>query len=101
MEKLENSIKTINKNFRSVNTQLAQLKESNSELSYSDTEEDSHFQHAESNVGRHSFRFAQLDAEFEHRISHLFKQSSKSRDAAQLDLRNVILFNSQSTMDFF
>ena len=64
VEKLEEDVNTIKKNFHSINTQLAKLKESNSGLSDSDTEEDSHFQHAESNVGRHSFRFAQLDAEF-------------------------------------
>ena len=64
VKKLEKEIKTTKKHFHSVNTQLAQLKESNSNISDSDTEEDSHFQHSESNVRRHSFQFSQLDAEF-------------------------------------
>ena len=60
-------------------------------MSDSDTEEESHFQHAKSNVGKHSFQFVQLDAKFETRISKLFKQSSESRNTAQLDSRENTL----------
>ena len=101
VKKLEKEINTIKKNFHYVNTQLAHLKESNSDLSDSDTEEDSHFQHAESDVGKHSFQFSQMDAEFEPQIAHLFKQSSNSRDTAELDLREIILLDSLLTMDIF
>ena len=101
VKKLEKEIKTTKKHFHSVNTQLAKLQESNFDISDSDTEEESHFQHAKRNVGKHSFQFAQLDAEFEPQISQLFKQSSKSRDTAQLYLREIIILDSQSTMDIF
>ena len=101
VEKLEQDVNTIKKNFHSINTQLAQLKEINSDILDSDTEEDSHFQHAESNVSRHSFQFAQLDDEFEPRISQLFKQSSDRIDSTQLYLREIILLDSQLTMDIF
>ena len=64
MKKPEKEIKTINKNFHYVNTQLAQLKENNSDISDSDTEEEYNFQHAESNVRRNKFQFEQLNTEF-------------------------------------
>ena len=77
------------------------MKENDFDLSYSDPEEDSHSQYAKSNIGRHRFQFAQLDAEFEPGIAQLLKQSSKIRDTNQIDLREIILLDSQSTMDMF
>jgi hypothetical protein len=43
-------------------------------------------------------QFAQLDKKFEPKISKLFKQTGSS---IKLDLKEVILLDSQSTMDLF
>ena len=75
VKKLEKEINSINKNFQSVNTQLALLKETDSGLSDSDPEEESHFQYSKSNVGRNIFQLVQLGAEFEPRLAHIFRQS--------------------------
>jgi hypothetical protein len=45
-----------------------------------------------------ALQFAQLDKKFEPRIAKLFKQAGSS---IKLDLKEVILLNSQSTMDLF
>jgi hypothetical protein len=45
-----------------------------------------------------SLQFAQVKKEFEPRISKLFKQAGSS---VKIDLREVILLDSQSTMDLF
>jgi len=55
--------------------------------------EDSHFQVDD------AFQFAQVDKEFEPRIAKLFKQTHGS--TINLDLREVILLDRQSTMDLF
>ena len=69
-----------------------QLKEEASDVSDSDThEEDSHFQFEQ------GFQFAQLDHQFEPRIRNLFKQAEPKK--IKLDLREVMLLDSQSTMD--
>jgi hypothetical protein len=75
-----------------VNTQLAQLKEAYSDISESEVEEASHFQVDQ------ALQFAQLDKKFEPRIAKLFKQAGSS---IKLDLKEVILLDSQSTMDLF
>ena len=51
-----------------------------------------HFQ-----VGQHAFQFAQLEQEFEPCIAKLFKQVHGTK--IDLDLREIILLDSQSTMD--
>jgi hypothetical protein len=45
-----------------------------------------------------ALQFAQLDKKFKPRIAKLFKQAGSS---IKLDLKEVILLNSQSTMDLF
>jgi hypothetical protein len=83
----------MSKAFTTVNAKLEQLKESESNLSGSDGEEASHFQYDD------AFLFTQLESEFEPRISILFKQAHGAKIA--LDLRQVMLLDSQSTMDLF
>jgi hypothetical protein len=91
-------------------TQLQEMKEADSDISDSEASEgDSHFQFE---VG--GFQFAQVETEFEPQIAKLFKQAwtprkvrkdSKLVKAAdtriKLDLREVILLDSQLTMDLF
>jgi hypothetical protein len=90
VNKLKKDFKKMSKAFTTVNAKLEQLKEHESDLSGSDAEEeDSHFQ----------FQFAQLESEFEPRISNLFKQTHGNGIA--LDLKEIILLDSQSTMDLF
>jgi hypothetical protein len=92
VKKLKKDIKSIKKAFTTVNTQLAQLKDADSDISESEGEEASHFQVAQ------ALQFAQLDKKFEPRIAKLFKQGGSS---IKLDLKEVILLDSQSTMDLF
>jgi hypothetical protein len=68
------------------------LKEADSDISESEGEEASHFQVDQ------SLQFAQLDKKFEPRIVKLFKKAGSS---VKLDLKEVILLDSQSTMDLF
>ena len=93
VKKLTKDLKSMKKAFTTVNTQLQQLREEDSDLSDSDTEEEaSHFQFVDN-----AFQFAQLDQEFEPRIAKLFKQAHGTK--VNLDLREIILLDSQSTMD--
>jgi hypothetical protein len=92
VNKLKKDFKKMSKAFATVNAKLDSLKESKSDLS--DEEEASHFQHEEE-----AFQFAQLDADFEPRISSLFKQIHG--DNIALDLKEIMLLDSQSTMDLF
>jgi hypothetical protein len=68
------------------------LKEADSYIFESEGEEASHFQVDQ------ALQFAQLDKKFEPRIAKLFKQAGS---LIKLDLKEVILLNSQSTMDLF
>jgi hypothetical protein len=68
------------------------LKEADSEISESEGEEASHFQVDQ------ALQFAQLDEKFEPRIAKIFKQAGSS---IKLDLKEVILLDSQYTMDIF
>jgi hypothetical protein len=73
-------------------TQLQQMKESDSDISDSDASEgDSHFQFDDD-----GFQFTQVEHEFEPQIAKLFKQTHGTK--IKLDLREVILLDSQSTM---
>jgi hypothetical protein len=87
---LKKDLKSMKKALMTVNTQLAQLKEDDSDLSESEEEEEhSHFQ----------FQFTQYDQQFEPRIAQLFKQAHGRK--IKLDLTEVILLDIQSTMDLF
>jgi Reverse transcriptase (RNA-dependent DNA polymerase) len=89
------SVKKLEKEVKSMKKAFAQLKESKEESDISDSdssEENSHFQFA--NDG---FQFTQVEHEFEPKIAQLFKQAHCSR--MKLDLREIILLDSQSTMD--
>jgi hypothetical protein len=93
VKKLKKDFKSTKKAFTTVNTQLEKLKEANSDLSGSEDDDDqSHFQMDA------AIQSAQVDKEFEPNISNLFKQAGSS---VKIDLREVILLDSQSTMDLF
>jgi hypothetical protein len=66
---LKMDIKSIKKSFTTVNTQLAQLKYADSDISELEGEEASHFQVDQ------DLQFAQLDKKFEQIIAKLFKQA--------------------------
>jgi hypothetical protein len=68
------------------------LKEADSDISDSEGKEASQFQVDQ------ALQFFQLDKKFEPRIAKLFKQAGSS---IKLDLKEVILLDSQSTMDLF
>jgi septal ring factor EnvC (AmiA/AmiB activator) len=68
IKKLKKDRKSIKKAFTRVKTQLAQLKEANSDISESEGEKVSHFQVDQ------ALQFVQLDKKFEPRIAKLFKQ---------------------------
>jgi hypothetical protein len=77
-----------------VSAKLNQLKEADSDPSGSDAEEEaSHYQCQD------VFQFTQLETKFEPLISKLFKQSHRTK--ISLGLRQVILLDSQSTIDLF
>jgi hypothetical protein len=87
-------MKKMSKAFSTVSDKLEQLKEAESDLSGSEAEEESsHFQYDD------PFQFTQLESKFEPKISKLFKQSHAA--GISLDLTQVILLDSQSTMDLF
>jgi hypothetical protein len=92
VNKLKKDLKSIKKSFTTFNTQLAKLKESNTDISESEGEEAAHFQVDQ------ALQFAQVDKKFEPRIDKHFKQTGSS---ITLDYREVILLDSQSTMDLF
>jgi hypothetical protein len=75
-----------------VNTQLAELKEADYGISELEGEEASHFQVDP------ALQFAQLYKKFEPRIAKLFKQAGSS---IKLNIKEVILLDSQSIMDLF
>jgi hypothetical protein len=85
------------KNLKKAFTQLQKTNERDSDLSGSESgEEDSHFQFGD------GFQFTQMKVkqtaiEFEPRIAKLFKQTHGTK--IKLDLKKVILLDSQSTMD--
>jgi hypothetical protein len=92
-KKLQKDIKSMRKAFTTVNTQLEKLKEVESDISESEDEDEaSHFQMDA------ALQFAQVEKEFEPRIAKLFKHTGLS---VRIDLPEIILFDSHSTMDFF
>ena len=89
VKKLAKDLKSMKKAF----TQLQQMKEADSDISDSDSSEgESHFQFEDD-----AFQFTQVEKEFEPQIAKLFKQTHGTK--IKLDLREVILLDSQSTMD--
>jgi len=92
----------MSKQLTTINAQLTNIQEAKeSDLSDSDDEDGSqHFQTG-SIVGRRAVQFAQVEtAAFEAPIERLFKQSRKLHPK-DLDLCEVILLDSQSTIDLF
>ena len=76
-------------------TQLKQIQESDSELSDDDDEEEnSHFQ-----IADRGFQFTQLNREFDPHIAKIFDQAQDFKN--KLDTREIILLDSQSTIDCF
>jgi hypothetical protein len=89
VKKLARDLKSMKKAF----TQLQQMKESDSDISDSDASEgESHFQFEDN-----GFQFMQVENEFKPQIAKLFKQMHGTK--IRLNLREVILLDSQSTMD--
>jgi hypothetical protein len=94
VDKLKKDLRSTNKAFTTVNTQLVLLNEADSDIYDSEGDEEaSHFQMDE------ALQFAQVDKGFEPIIAKLFKQNHGSN--IKLDLREVILLDRQSTMDIF
>jgi hypothetical protein len=82
------------KRFTTVDTQFPLLKETDSNISNSEGDEEaSHFQMDE------DLQFTQVDKGFEPGIAKLLNQNHGSN--IKLDLREVILLDIQSTMDLF
>jgi hypothetical protein len=93
VKKLKKDFKSMKKAFTTINTQLEKLKEADSDLSVSEDDDcRSHFQMYA------ALQLAQLYKEFEPIIANLFKQAGSS---VKIELREVILLDSQSTMDIF
>jgi hypothetical protein len=93
VKKLQKDIKSTRKAFTTVNTQLEKLKEAESDISESESEDEA--SHFKMDV---ALQFVQLEKEFEPRIAKLFKQAGSS---VKIYLREVIRLDSQSTMDIF
>jgi hypothetical protein len=94
VNKLKKDFSKMKKAFTMVNTQLSKLKEADSDISDLEEEEQaSHFQVQD------AFQFSQTDQEFGKIIAKLFKQAHGSK--IKLDLKEVILLDSQSTVDLF
>jgi hypothetical protein len=89
----------MSKTFATVNTQLKELKENDPDISESSGDEEvSHFQVHE------ALQFTQIENDFSPTIANLFKQSHSPKKLGtkmKLDLREIILLDSQSTMDLF
>ena len=92
------SVTNLTKDFKKMKkafTQLQQLQESDSDLSDDDDEEQNQHFHIADRV----FQFTPLNREFEPHIDKLFNKAPDFNN--NLDLREIILLNSQSTMDLF
>jgi hypothetical protein len=93
VKKLKKDLKSMKKSFTTVNTQLEKLKEADSDIS--DSEGDDEASPFKMDA---ALQFAQVDKEFEPRTAKLLKQTGCT---IRLDLREIILLDSQSTMDIF
>jgi hypothetical protein len=93
VKKLKKDFKSMKKAFTTVNIQLENMKEADSDLSGSEDDNyQSHF------IMDAAIQFAQVEKEFEPTIVNIFKQAGA---LVKIDLREVILLDSQSTMDLF
>jgi hypothetical protein len=93
VKKLHKDIKSMRTAFMTVNTQLEKLKEAESDISELEGEDEaSHFQMDA------ALQFTQVEKEFNPRIVKLFKQAGLS---VKIDLWEIIILDSQSTMDLF
>ena len=104
MKKIEKDVKKMSRAFTTVKTQLQKLNEGDSNLYESEDEyEASHFQMANIIFCKSDFQFAQLDKEFKPRIANIFNQTDGRNVGININLglREVILLDSQLTMDFF
>ena len=104
MNKLAKYFKKISRVFTTVNTQPQNLKEADSGLSDSEDEDEaSHFHMSNSNFSISYFQLSQLDEEFEPHITSIFNQTEGRNFGIKpkLDLRDIILMDSQLTMDLF
>jgi DUF4097 and DUF4098 domain-containing protein YvlB len=90
---MKKDLKSMKKAFMTVNTQLALLKKADSDIS--ELEGDKEAPHFQVNQ---ALQFAQVNKRFKPRIAKLFKQTCSS---IKLDLREIILLDSQSNMDLF
>jgi transcriptional regulator NrdR family protein len=91
VKNLKKDFKSMKKAFTTVNNQLEKTKEAASDLSGSEYDDDrSHLQMDA------ALQFAQVYKEFEPIIANLFKQEGS---LVKIDLWEVILLDSQSTMD--
>jgi Skp family chaperone for outer membrane proteins len=93
VKKLQKDVKSMRKAFTTVNTQLEKLKEAESGISDSEGEDEASYFQMDA-----ALQFAQVEKEFEPRIAKLFKQAGLS---VKIDLQEIILLDSQSTMDIF
>ena len=103
-KKLSKDVNKMSRAFTTVNTQLKNTKEADSDLSDSEDEgKASHFQMAEINFGKNDSQFAQLDEKFEPRIKSIFNQNDgrNVRIKTKLYLREVIFMDIQLAMDLF
>jgi hypothetical protein len=94
VDKLKKDLKFMKKAFTTVNTQLALLKEADSDISYSEGDEEASYFHMDE-----ALQIAQVDKGYEPGISKLFKQNHGSK--IKLDLREVILLDTHPTTDIF
>jgi hypothetical protein len=91
VKKLKKDLKYIKKEFTTVNTKLAQFKEAESNISELEGEDEASYFQMDA-----ALQFAQVDKEFEPRIANIFNQADST---IKLDLGEVILLDSQSSMD--
>jgi hypothetical protein len=85
---------------KNIKKAVAQLKESKEVSDVSDSEQSKGDEEGESHFlchDRHEFQFAPVVTEFKPQIAKLFQQKYVPR--LKLDLRQVVLFDSQSTID--
>ena len=104
VKKLSKDVNNMSRAFNPVNTQLQNFKYDDSDQPYSEDDDEAlNFQMAKINYVKSDFKFEQLDEEFETRIVSLFNQTSGRNVGIKpkLNLREVILLGSQSTMDIF
>ena len=98
VKQLSKDVKKMSKKMDTMHAQISSVQE---ELDVSDLEEESGSQHVQFASFQRELQFMQVTrAQFEPKIQRLFKQSAKDRPRG-LNLREVLLIDSQSTIDLF